>query len=524
MTVIVPRQLSLRVLSGLMVLVMGVLGMSLAVATGEIYHRLTLENQRRGLAGLVGLAVGDALMRLEEKSRSLGLSLQSTPAFERSLRSGDQAAVVRLLDDQFHQYFVTAGEIRLIQLRVFSPDFELLAESGEGRRSIPPQRAACPALLETASVRSGPERLRFISALCTEDIPLYNLIVPIGGLTLRGYIEVVADLAYSLESLEKTLGMPLRLNAESGLELYRSAHWPEDGVMRSRLAVDYPVRNSGNRVVLHATLLSDVSDLRDQLGATRRNILLTACLVTLLVAIGVYWVLRKTALQPIAQLVQRLHNYQSRGGVIVGGSSAGTIREFRDLQDVYHSLDRLAHTDPLTLLPNRKQFRDCLESHGARERRHSTGFALLIMDLNGFKQVNDRFGHQAGDQVLHQVARRLAGVMRSGDVLALLGQPDPACLDEELLARLGGDEFGVLLPGMTQRADAAAVADKLLKVMCEPLHVGAGACAVGLSIGIAFYPADAGDLDALVSQADAAMYAAKRRGGGYVFAEAGSAA
>lgn len=497
------QPLSLRVLSGMMVLIMGILGMSLAVLTGEIYHRLTLENQRTGLADMAGLAVDEALARLEEKSRSLGLSVQSSQEFERALRVGDYAAIQSLLDDQFHQYFVTAGEIRLIQLRLFSPGFELLAGSGEGARSFPPQVAACPGLMERAARRSGPERLQFISALCTDGLPVYSLIVPVGGLVLRGYIEVITDPAYSLESLEKALGMPLRLSTDAGLALYRSPNWPADAALQSRLAVDYPVRDAPGNVVLHATLLSDVGALRDQLGKTRRNILLTACVTTLLVAMGVYWVLRKTALEPIAQLVQRLQNYQLGGAAEMAGSLAGAIREFHDLQDVYQSLDRLAHTDPLTLLPNRTQFRYCLESHSARGRRHGSGFALMIIDLNGFKQVNDRFGHQAGDQLLHEVSRRISSVMRSGD----------------MVARLGGDEFGVLLPAVTQRSDAETVASKLINVMRAPLCNEICDCEVGLSIGIAFYPADTQELDTLMSQADAAMYAAKRRGGGYAFVE-----
>lgn len=497
------QPLSLRVLSGLMVLVMGVLGMSLALITGEFYHRLTLDNQRRGLADLAGLAVDDALLRLGEKTRSLGLSVQSAAAFERALQAGDYPAIQGLLDDQFHQYFVTAGEIRLIQLRLFNPGFDLLAESGEGARSFSRTRSACPGLLEQAAGRSGPQRLQFLSMLCADTAPLYSLIVPVGGLALRGYLEVVADPAYSLESLETTLGMPLRLSSIAGVELYRSASWPADAAMQSRLAVDYPVRDSSDRVVLHATLLSDVSDLHAQLDATRRIILLAACLVTLSVALGVYWVLRRTALEPIAQLVHRLQNYQRGGAVEAAGVPVGAIREFHDLQDVYQSLDRLAHTDPLTLLPNRKQFRDCLEIHSARERRGSNGFTLMIMDLNKFKQVNDRFGHQAGDQVLNEVARRLAGVMRSGDVLA----------------RLGGDEFGVLLPATNARSAVATVADKLVMALREPVQIGGNACAIGLSIGIAFYPADATDLDVLVAKADTAMYAAKRTGGGYAFAE-----
>jgi diguanylate cyclase (GGDEF)-like protein len=178
------------------------------------------------------------------------------------------------------------------------------------------------------------------------------------------------------------------------------------------------------------------------------------------------------------------------------------IREFHALQDLYDSLDHLAHTDPLTLLPNRIQFRECLDRHTAGDQRHAEGFALLIMDLNGFKQVNDRYGHQVGDMLLHQLAARMIGAKRCGDILA----------------RLGGDEFGMLLPGVSSRETSTAVAKKLVALLVEPFQLGSHECRVGLSIGIAFYPADAADPDNLISLADAAMYEAKRGRTGHAYA------
>jgi diguanylate cyclase (GGDEF)-like protein len=157
-----------------------------------------------------------------------------------------------------------------------------------------------------------------------------------------------------------------------------------------------------------------------------------------------------------------------------------------------------------------------------RERRQQAGFALLMMDLDGFKKINDRFGHQAGDELLHQVARRLAGVMRHGDVISLLGEASGMPAQDNLVARLGGDEFGILLPALTRQSDVMAVVDKLLRALREPFQIGEQDCSMGLSIGVAFYPTDAADLEALVGLADAVMYTATRNGLGCVFA--GSAA
>lgn len=503
------QPISLRTLSGLIVVVMGVLGISLALVTGEIYHRLTLDNQRQGLSRLMGLEVREVLEGLEEKSRSLGLSIQSDPAFERVLKSGDYAAVAHLLDEQFHQYFVTAGEIGLVQLRLFSPEFKLLARAGDGTRGSSASQGACPGLLRAAQQRRGPQRLLTLSALCSDPRPLQTLIVPVGGLFLQGYLEVVVDPTPNLAGVGKALGMPLRMRSVAGSELYRSTSWPATGNDNGALAVDYVLRDDGGHEVLQLTMLSDVSALRDKLGQTRRNILLVAALLTLVVAVLLYRVLRKTMLEPITDLLQRLQCYGKNCEVCSKGAvPAQAIRELHALQDVYDTLDRLARTDPLTQLPNRAEFQDFLARHTAGEKRHNGGFALLIMDLNGFKQVNDQFGHQIGDALLQQVAARLASTKRRGDILA----------------RLGGDEFGMILPGVTERETASTVADKLARVLREPFQIGTRVCKVSVSIGIAFYPGAAADPDTLTRLADTAMYEAKRDCSSYAYADAGMGA
>ncbi len=159
--------------------------------------------------------------------------------------------------------------------------------------------------------------------------------------------------------------------------------------------------------------------------------------------------------------------------------------------------------DALTGLPNRALFTDRLAQALLAAQRERTMFAVLFIDLDHFKSINDRFGHQAGDLLLQQLAARLRGELRKSDTVA----------------RLHGDEFAVLLPG-DDAAAAAGVARKLLRALEPPYLLHGRPERVGATIGIAVHPAHGSDADALLWQADAAMYSAKRARGGHAFASA----
>lgn len=162
----------------------------------------------------------------------------------------------------------------------------------------------------------------------------------------------------------------------------------------------------------------------------------------------------------------------------------------------------LAHYDGLTSLPNRALFYDRLKQAIAQAARQGWILGVMLVDLDHFKEVNDSLGHAAGDLLLNQVAARLSSAVRSGDTVA----------------RLGGDEFAVILGHLTAPADAGIVAQKILALLAEPFALESRSAAAGASIGIALYPADGADQDALVKGADAAMYRAKSAGrNGYRF-------
>ncbi len=156
--------------------------------------------------------------------------------------------------------------------------------------------------------------------------------------------------------------------------------------------------------------------------------------------------------------------------------------------------------DALTQLPTRTKLADRFEQAAAHAKRHGCRFALLFLDLDDFKAINDGHGHPFGDQVLRRVAERLVAAVREVDTVS----------------RHGGDEFLVLLAELSQPRDAQAVAEKLLAAVGAPAELEGYAAGVTASIGIAVYPDDGEDLETLVARADAAMYQAKRRGRGGV--------
>ncbi len=172
---------------------------------------------------------------------------------------------------------------------------------------------------------------------------------------------------------------------------------------------------------------------------------------------------------------------------------------------------RLAYFDTLTGLPNREQFRTRLEGALQAASEHKRTLAVLYLDLDNFKRVNDTLGHAVGDELLVEVASRLRGSLRYGDPTTCEQSSSARPGD---LARLGGDEFMVLLPNLRSSADAGAVADRLIHALREPMQLAHNSLVITPSVGIALYPQDGLDAETLLRNADLAMYFAKRRSPG----------
>jgi len=166
------------------------------------------------------------------------------------------------------------------------------------------------------------------------------------------------------------------------------------------------------------------------------------------------------------------------------------------LQQAREELHHLAHTDALSGLPNRTAFYDQLPALLNQADRHHHRLAVLFIDLDNFKPINDTYGHEAGDELLQRVAEKLRQRLRGND----------------FIARFGGDEFVAILPAITAQHEIGLVADKIIKALSEPFHIQGHQCHIGVSIGVGLYPDCASSVDTLVQLADHAMYTAKLSG------------
>lgn len=276
--------------------------------------------------------------------------------------------------------------------------------------------------------------------------------------------------------------------------------------------IGQPVRVSseeGNVVIGLAQPLSNVLKQADALGVVVLQLVLGLSLIGILIAM----VVARAVTRPINAMslaVQEfaLDHRQTALPAIGRRDEIGVLaRSFTQMQEAIHQqlealqegreeLAHMARHDVLTGLPNRRAFHDRLEHALSRAQRSGEHFALFFIDVDNFKSINDRFGHQGGDAVLKIVALRLVATTRKADAIA----------------RLGGDEFVVLLENPSHREDIVQIAEKLLDSVRTPILHRGMELQVGFSIGISMYPDDGRTATELMARADRAMYEAKGAG------------
>jgi diguanylate cyclase (GGDEF)-like protein len=268
-----------------------------------------------------------------------------------------------------------------------------------------------------------------------------------------------------------------------------------------------PLATDESQVVLGlAQPLASVLELARTLGSITLRIVLALCLACILVAV----VLARAITRPINAMsvaVERFADDDETSLPVNRRDEIGTLaRCFRELRNQIRQqlaelrqsrleLEHLAQHDPLTDLPNRALFDDRMTVALAAARREHTRLALLFIDLDRFKPINDQLGHAAGDQVLKGVADRIHQHIRESDTAA----------------RVGGDEFVVLLRNLHAPDDASHVAQKIRQAVDQPFSIDGQTVSVSASIGIALYPEDGTDVMTLSKHADHAMYQEKEK-------------
>jgi len=281
------------------------------------------------------------------------------------------------------------------------------------------------------------------------------------------------------------------------------------------LEIAVPVYTQSRRLVGVIYATQELSELSQSLGAMIRRQALLA-----LFALGVFLPLAALvvgrALEPVRTLTEAARlasskNLDMRINVKTGDElevlANAFNRMFARLDGNLKRIHRLAYVDLVTELPNRERFRKETERVSRKAMEENTSGAVLFLDLDRFKRVNDSLGIGEGDRMLEMVARRLSEVTRGCDI-AYNTLEEPS-----LVARLGGDEFTVLLPKVEGQEDAARVANKLVDAIRLPFEISGHQVHLGVSVGVAVFPQDGSDPETLMRHADLAMAHAKRAGG-----------
>ncbi len=200
--------------------------------------------------------------------------------------------------------------------------------------------------------------------------------------------------------------------------------------------------------------------------------------------------------------------YENRVVVIDSQETLCLVRDITERKDSESRISRLAYFDSLTGLPNRQSFMEHLKREINRAKFIGNKLAILFLDLDGFKSINDTMGHTAGDVILQGAASRLQSCTRSSDFIS---RSDTNHSQVEL-ARLGGDEFTVVIPNLHRAEDALILAHRIREAMRHPFHLESRDVVLTTSIGIALYPDDGKDVETLLKNVDTAMYHAKNEG------------
>ena len=504
---------SLQSILSLVIGAMGLLGLIFALVSGTIHQNHAFENQRSAMLELMRIKSSDVIMGLEEIEQQLGLSLQKQKRFRQAFHSKDIKVLDKILNNEFHRYFVTTGKIKLDAISIFSKDYLHITTATNKAYNNQSDTLTCDKIINKARLRKGTDNLKLSSGFCLKNNTLQHAsLLPIGGLRSEGYMLVITDPIHNLAKIETLLGMPVTLKDLHEKTLFVSENWSQntDQIITARYELI-----EDDETHLYILMSDKIRPLFESIPDTRYVVMFSASIITFVFILIVAYVLRKTTITPLKQLKNQLQLVQQDQHHLAEAISISGSKEIvelgndfnkmsNQLNSMYSQLENMAYYDHLTGLPNRNTFQEQFNILLKNAEENQQNFVLYLMDLNKFKEINDTLGHHIGDDLLCKVAERLKNTM-----------PDE---HTSLLVRLGGDEFAALVTlenNDNYYNKSKDIAQKLLDALDEPFIIEDQTLIVGASIGITLYPDHDTEANELMRKADVAMYYAKRVSNGY---------
>lgn len=347
--------------------------------------------------------------------------------------------------------------------------------------------------------------LKSISDLVTNG--LYGVESGLFAIDRAGVIRMHADAARVGTSLASGVVDALQNIADSNAEYV--------GLLDDERSHFQAAKVSENLWLVAAYPESQLRANADLLARTVAGITLLA--VIILVAAS-FWFMNAVFIRPVQKLSAaarqvREGNLRVELDVKSGDEIGDLAKAFHEMgEGLYASQEQIrfhAYHDNLTGLPNRFMFREHLEQAVTHAKHYNEMLGVLFADVDGFKRVNDTLGHHAGDELLKAISERVRSVVRSQDLLGHAGEFEP---EMNVVSRIGGDEFVVLITQMDYAVEAGKVAQRIIDVISKPFMIAEQEIYVGISIGIALFPADTDNAEDLLRHADIAMFHAKAAG------------
>jgi len=507
---------------------MGLFSLLLALFTGNLYSRLTMEGKTEEIGKQVATRVKESTQQLKQHMLQYSVTLANSSPFKTTLAYNNQEKLSHLLTKQFQSPFLSSGTLDVIQINLYNASFSPVTQVNK-TNSTNLNKLHCNNKPFITQVNILVNESSVYYSLCPYDKFLaVSAVIPIrDNLSRYYYLEVVSDMSYHLELLSEVLGMPLRVRSSADNVVFQSHNWsafnnePERNTIAS---YEMPLINSRPSFLID--VFHDNEYVENALSHARSVVIIVTISVTLIIIMIMHGIARIALLRPVKEMIDHIRQVRENKAYLghpLAIEGTAEIQELaqdfnsmsNELKHLYQSLETMALTDTLTNLGNRKWFHDHLTNMVDSSERRSIPFALMVMDLDKFKQINDVLGHKAGDILLQKVSKKFMHVLRDSDTLIPLANSYSESIKKEPISRLGGDEFAVVLPMIDNKENALIVAKKLCEAVKTPFDIAGHSVIIGVSIGVALYPKHSRDKDQLLHQADIAMYYAKKKGVGY---------
>lgn len=502
------KQLSIKSLTTSLLLVVGAMSLLVSFVSSDYFFKSARQSQSSSVKKVFELASKEAVDKLHKNSLDLAYAIAEAPAVKNYFSASGQADRSQLstaLDEPFLKGFVGSENVELVKIRAYDLGLNFVAESYSGIASL--ERKLPGVLYGQAYPRTGAERVMALGSLwLSNDNLMYSVLVPVGGIRITAYLEIVANPVRNLADISSKIYMPVSMVSikDDSYYFYR-ARVDTKNIM----PVTHTVYNDFGDPVVSLIAYNDISNLNSEMRETVfSSVAVFICLVAVVLVVAL-WLFRKFLFMPLEALQNDIlrikdgditHNLSAEGFSEIS-LLAQAFNEMKEEVDVRtRDLERLTSQDPLTGIANRRYFDESLRRYYHDAYRNKESISVLLIDIDYFKRFNDSNGHLAGDACLQAVAGVISkAVARPADVVA----------------RYGGEEFAVILPD-TPESGMRVIADHIQQSMHAasiPHDDSPISDIVSLSIGgCSIVPSDNDRMTSLVNEADRALYKAKETG------------